>query len=319
MQSIVLYGRLLARAVVSGINDEFRHQWSWSNSTSQQPSTNFAKDLHLVTASSGISKTGHSTAQIRKKWSFGDDACFIARQKKTDVLGVADGVGGWRSYGVDPSVFPYSLMMTCQRLVKEGHFQSQAPKNIISDGYYELLENKAPMLGSCTACVVALHQEEKTLYTANLGDSGFLVIRNGKVVHRSEEQQHYFNAPFQLAVAPKTLRGLVHSDSPESAVSTSFGVKEGDIVLVGTDGLFDNLSEDMILHHVSKLKDSQLENVQTVANSIAHQANELAFDPEYVSPFALSAAANGFGDVQGGKPDDITVLLAKVAELEMER
>ena len=41
---------------------------------------------------------------------------------------------------------------------------------------------------------------------------------------------------------------------PESAQRTSIGVKEGDIILVGTDGLFDNLSDEMILHHVSQIK-----------------------------------------------------------------
>ena len=38
------------------------------------------------------------------------------------------------------------------------------------------------------------------------------------------------------------------------AHSSTFGVKEGDIILVGTDGLFDNLNEDMILNHISQLK-----------------------------------------------------------------
>ena len=66
--------------------------------------------------------------------------------------------------------------------------------------------------GSCTACIVSLYKEQNTLYTANLGDSGFLVIRKGQVVHQSTEQQHYFNTPFQLAVAPTKLQGLVHSD-----------------------------------------------------------------------------------------------------------
>jgi len=66
--------------------------------------------------------------------------------------------------------------------------------------------------GSCTACVVALHREESAIYTANLGDSGFRVVRAGKIVHRSQEQQHYFNTPFQLAVAPSDMQGLVLSD-----------------------------------------------------------------------------------------------------------
>ena len=66
--------------------------------------------------------------------------------------------------------------------------------------------------GSCTACVVALDTADQMLYTANLGDSGLLVIRRGQVVHRSQEQQHYFNTPFQLSVAPTVLEGVVLSD-----------------------------------------------------------------------------------------------------------
>ena len=45
-----------------------------------------------------------------------------------------------------------------------------------------------------------------------------------------------------------------HIFRPESAKRTTIGVKEGDIILVGTDGLFDNLSDEMILHHVSEIK-----------------------------------------------------------------
>ncbi len=56
--------------------------------------------------------------------------------------------------------------------------------------------------GSSTACVVALHKEKSILHTANLGDSGFVVIRKNTIVHRSQEQQHYFNSPFQLAIHP---------------------------------------------------------------------------------------------------------------------
>ena len=66
--------------------------------------------------------------------------------------------------------------------------------------------------GSSTACVVALHKEERTMYTANLGDSGFLLIRDGEVVHRSVEQQHYFNTPFQLGVPPPEQEGFMLND-----------------------------------------------------------------------------------------------------------
>jgi protein phosphatase PTC7 len=65
-----------------------------------------------------------------------------------------------------------------------------------------LLKLISYLLGSSTACIIALHNEKRILHTANLGDSGFVVIRKNTIVHRSQEQQHYFNSPFQLAIHP---------------------------------------------------------------------------------------------------------------------
>lgn len=64
-------------------------------------------------------------------------------------LGVADGVGGWRDYGVDPSQFSGTLMKTCERLVKEGRFVPSNPVGVLTTSYYELLQNKVPLLGEC--------------------------------------------------------------------------------------------------------------------------------------------------------------------------
>ena len=61
--------------------------------------------------------------------------------------GVADGVGGWRSYGVDPSQFPRSLMAACERLVKKGDFNPQQPVEILARGYEEIFEQKTPLIG----------------------------------------------------------------------------------------------------------------------------------------------------------------------------
>lgn len=66
--------------------------------------------------------------------------------------------------------------------------------------------------GSSTACIVVLDRRSHRLHTCNLGDSGFLVVRGGEVVHRSDEQQHYFNTPFQLSIAPPEAEGAVLSD-----------------------------------------------------------------------------------------------------------
>ncbi|KAF4072164.1 hypothetical protein AMELA_G00260050 [Ameiurus melas] len=294
MLSVLSCGRLLARAVIGGL------------------SQTDSRDYSLISASFGYGKDVRKGI-LKKCMCYGDDAWFIARHRSADVLGVADGVGGWRDYGVDPSLFSGTLMRTCERLVKEGHFVPSNPVGILTTSYYELLQNKVPLLGSSTACIVMLDRQSHQLHTANLGDSGFLVVRGGEVVHRSDEQQHYFNTPFQLSIAPQEAEGSVLSDSPEAADSTSFDVQLGDIILTATDGLFDNMPDYMILQELKKLKDTNYECIQQTAKSIAEQAHVLAYDPNYMSPFAQFACDNGL-NVRGGKPDDITVLLSIVAE-----
>ncbi|XP_016117330.1 protein phosphatase PTC7 homolog [Sinocyclocheilus grahami] len=263
MFSVLSYGRIVARAVLGGL------------------SQTDGRDYSLITASCGFGKDFRKGI-LKKGMCYGDDACFIARHKSADVLGVADGVGGWRDYGVDPSQFSATLMRTCERLVKEGRFTPSSPVGILTSGYYELLQNKVPLLGSSTACIVVLERRSHRIHTCNLGDSGFLVVRGGEVVHRSDEQQHYFNTPFQLSIAPPGAEGVVLSDSPEVSDSSSFDVQLGDIILTATDGLFDNMPDYMILQELKKLKNTNYDSIQQTARSIAEQAHELAYITDLV-------------------------------------
>lgn len=93
--------------------------------------------------------------------------------------GVADGVGGWRDYGVDPSQFSATLMRTCERLVKEGRFTPSNPVGILTSGYYELLQNKVPLLGEYAER--RPHSEPTLWYTHTLG---------GGVSHASHVNSH---------------------------------------------------------------------------------------------------------------------------------
>lgn len=63
-------------------------------------------------------------------------------------VGVADGVGGWRQYGIDPGEFSSNLMKTCERLVTCGKFIESQPSSLLARSYNELLENKQPVLGN---------------------------------------------------------------------------------------------------------------------------------------------------------------------------
>ncbi|XP_035227400.1 protein phosphatase PTC7 homolog [Stegodyphus dumicola] len=306
MQSVLVYGRFLTRALLNGV-------YNYSSSTEAAVNRKRERDFRLLTAACGFPKVSSRFSARLSRGRYGDDASFFARYKTADVLGVADGVGGWRDYGFDPSRFSYSLMETCERLVVTGRFNPRSPGNLIANSYYELKENKDQIVGSSTACVVVLNRTDQMLYTANIGDSGFLVMRNGEVVHRSEEQQHTFNTPFQLCLPPANITG-VHSDSPESADTSSVPIEEGDLILLATDGLFDNLPESVIVQQLANLRDPNLDNMQNMVNTLAFLAHRLAFDANYLSPFAKRAWENGI-NILGGKPDDVTVLLAAVTNL----
>ena len=152
------------------------------------------------------------------------------------------------------------------------------------------------------------------LYTANIGDSGLLVVRDGKVIHRSSEQQHYFNTPFQLSLPPSEMASDVLSDRPEAADRYQFNVEDGDVIVLATDGVFDNVPDALLVEQIESIKGctNDLVKIQQCCNSIAFLARQLSRDENFLSPFAKNAILNGYVDVKGGKEDDVTVVLAAV-------
>lgn len=87
---------------------------------------------------------------------------------------------------------------------------------------------------------------------------------------------------------------MFYLSSPESAHQTSFTVQDGDVILLATDGVFDNVPQSLLVAELSKLggvKDQT--HVQQAANSIALMARNLALDGRYLSPFAQRARDYG--------------------------
>jgi len=76
-------------------------------------------------------------------------------------------------------------------------------------------------------------------------------VRNENIVHRSVEQQHYFNCPYQLAIYPKNIKNE-QIDRPDAAFINSFQLIEGDLICLATDGLWDNLSDSLLLSLLNK-------------------------------------------------------------------
>jgi len=126
-----------------------------------------------------------------------------------------------------------------------------------------------------------------------------MVIRGSDIIFRSTEQQHAFNSPFQL--------GTGSSDLPEHSQVIEIAVQPGDLVVVGSDGLFDNLFDDEIVDMTMRAHEPV-----TISQMIARKAYAVASDKEALSPFSHIARQCGWPLAIGGKLDDITVVVARV-------
>ena len=80
------------------------------------------------------------------------------------------------------------------------------------------------------------------LYSTQIGNTIYMVLRrNGmkyELVHKSEEQEHEFNVPLSIGK---------DGDNPNQAYESKYKTYDGDIVIVGSDGVFNNLSGDKII------------------------------------------------------------------------
>lgn len=229
----------------------------------------------------------------------GEDAYFVSDDRR--ALGVADGVGGWSRHGVDPALYSQALMVGARRASADAKLSGD-PVKLMQQGY-EAAKN---IKGSSTCCIVVLGGEAH-IKTANLGDSGFMVVRNGQPVFRSKEQQHSFNFPYQLG-------GLTSKsqDTPAHSDQETIQVKHNDLVILGTDGLWDNLYDEQILECV-RLAQKAGDSPQKLATAIGQLASTHAHKVSGGSPFSDASAKVGrMRRYEGGKLDDITVLVGRV-------
>ncbi|KAI4323030.1 hypothetical protein L6164_022669 [Bauhinia variegata] len=224
----------------------------------------------------------------------GQDAHFISIEKQT--IGVADGVGGWSSKGVDAGIYARELMANCVTALDNQTKGNINPKTVLKKAY---LKTKAE--GSSTACIITL-TDQNFLRAAHVGDSGFWHFRNNMLVGRSQIQVKSFNNPYQLGKK---------RNRPKCAIKTEFLVNSGDVLVLGTDGLLDNLYPNQI---ESVLKENG-ENFkpEELARTISEFAYNTSMNRVADSPFARASQEAG-KPRKGGKMDDITVIVAHIIE-----
>jgi protein phosphatase PTC7 len=174
------------------------------------------------------------------------------------------------------------------------------PLDVLEYAFQKTQEQTEVPAGSATACIVSFDSSKGIIRTANLGDSGFLVLRPSAkkgeegdssglpiVYYQSRPQTHGFNTPLQLSKLPPEYRFEGSIDSkPSHADLWSCQVLDGDMVLVATDGFWDNVSVNEVLPlvkyieekhrvaHVDRMLDissSPLAEEEDLANVLAHK------------------------------------------------
>jgi protein phosphatase PTC7 len=288
-----------------------------------------------------------------------EDAYFVTRVTLPDekdgtlrdvtYFGVADGVGSWREYGVDPKEFSHRLMEECDNILLETSNKPTtdpykfrrvvSPAEVLSQAYERVKSEN--IIGSSTACVALFDSIRHQLHFANLGDSGIIVLRHidsevagslkrDKMVPRTErksdlrtafvsqQQLHSFNHPYQLGWTGEDLgKEKTSFKSARDACVTSVHLRRGDLIIMATDGLFDNVDiediEDIALKWEQKsgfIRGGDIaarerrwemgnsltllsnETVGDLAQNLCDLAREKSLDSSTDSPFALLAKDN---------------------------
>lgn len=289
--------------------------------------------------------------------------------REVSYFGVADGVGSWREFDVDPREFSHKLMEECENILLEAcHRENRdtggskfrriiAPSEILAQAYERVKAEN--IIGSCTACVAMFDNKRHQLHFSNLGDSGIIVLRHIdsavagslkrdrltprtertsdlRVAFVSQQQLHSFNHPYQLGWTGEEVHERTSFKAARDSCTTSVHLRRGDIIIMGTDGLFDNVDIDDIaklgLEWEQKcgfirggdiaareerwamgnsLTLVSSEHVHDLAANLCELARAKSLDDATDSPFAILAKEN---DIMwsGGMPDDCTVIVGHV-------
>ena len=138
---------------------------------------------------------------------------------------------------------------------------------------------------TATVCVLGL---DRTLHIANLGDSGIVLVRNGKVLHKTEPSMHTPTCPKQL--------GTKANRASDSETAT-WQVMEGDVLLLCSDGVWDNVCHDDVAH---------ITQVHTMRQPVCSMAIA-----EEIGAAAYNKMCGRAGQNRG-RPDDVTCVVAQV-------
>jgi protein phosphatase PTC7 len=189
--------------------------------------------------------------------------------------------------------------------------ESDRHKDFLKEIAFEAL-SRTYSYGSCTFLLGVL--EGSSLKICSLGDGSILILRfvddKPVILLKTNSQQHSFNTPFQICNSPPNSSHVYISDSPYEGDSYEVSLREGDIIIAGSDGLWDNLYLQDIIYIV-QLHKSDLHKLAKFLADKAYQLSKSCAKTPFEEEVALKY---GEGHWKGGKPDDISVVTAIVSK-----
>ena len=246
-----------------------------------------------------------------------EDAHFVKRINNITHVGVFDGVGSWRKLGVDPRLYPRALSEACEASIDDR--PSLRPDEILERAWRHVTKEEIP--GSSTALLLSVSRSR--LAYCSLGDCGVVVLRKpdvaGTAAHTgisatrapllvAAQQLRDFNLPYQLGWTNEG--GTKPFEAPSNANVGTVPVFADDIIVMATDGLFDNVALETVAEVCDQWEHSDKSG--SLAERLCDEARRRSLDDAVDSPFALLAKEN---DVMwgGGMPDDVTVVCLEVS------
>lgn len=271
-------------------------------------------DAPSVTLESSVVVLPHP----KKVKTGGEDASFT--RDGYGYYAVFDGVSGWARKGVDAGAFSRELAANTANALDRIRSSGYHAETVFDDLEMALDVGltEIELLGSSTVCMLSISPDGRVASFLNVGDSGFHIfrpaeddVRSLQLVAKSRPQQHAHNHPFQLSswAAKMKVRDL-----PSDGERYQHELLPGDIILLTTDGVLDNLFDEQIRAIVKEVLAEGGDVCSNIAAVVAERAREASLGTTEMTPWQVSlGATRGSPEAKlGGKVDDITVLAVQL-------
>lgn len=235
------------------------------------------------------------------------------------VHGITDGIGGWERLSYPDNALPIVLkrwiLEECkhiqyyrelvestssakrsreglQRLGVVRPWIEKVPSLLVEDIMDEIVHQEGSIQGSSALLFAMIDPSSSYLSMYTLGSSQLMLIREGKVLWKSEP---LYRSPLE----PKHLGSLIDGDDADNGHTYCLPVHKGDIIVSGSDGFFQNLYDHEIVASVEKGESVEV---------LGEKARERSKDGVIRTPFGDRIMATLGIDMDGGYDDDITVV-----------